>query len=119
VARELIAPAELTRTLATDGPLEAGYRNLEVARLLQGEIWGQGLPAPLFADTFEVENQRLLKDRHLKLMLRQGGASFSAIRFNCAEPAPARIEAAYRLDINDWNGLASVQLLVEHFVAAR
>jgi len=118
VARELIPPSELTRTLETDGPLEAGYRSLEVARLLQAEIWGQGLPAPLFADSFEVESQKLLKDKHLKLTLRQGGARYAAIRFNCTDPAPARVSAAYKLDVNDWNGLASLQLLVEHFEAA-
>jgi single-stranded-DNA-specific exonuclease len=118
IARELIPPAELTRTLQTDGSLEAGYRSLEIARMLQAEIWGQGLPAPVFADTFEVENQRLLKDKHLKLALRQGGARFDAIRFNCADPAPARVQAAYKLDINDWNGVASVQLLIEHLEPA-
>jgi single-stranded-DNA-specific exonuclease len=118
VARMLIGPDELTRTLATDGALEAGYRGIDTARLLAGEIWGQGFPAPLFADVFEVEQQRLLKDKHLKLTLRQGGARFDAVRFNCAEPAPARIEAAYKLDINDWNGLSSVQLLIEHFAPA-
>jgi single-stranded-DNA-specific exonuclease len=118
VARELIPPAELTRTLQTDGPLEAGYRSLEIARMLQAEIWGQGLPAPLFADTFEVESQRLLKDKHLKLTLRQGGARFNAIRFNCAEPAAARVQVAYKLDVNDWNGLASLQLLIEHLEPA-
>ena len=118
VARELIPPAQLTRSLDTDGPLEAGYRNLETARLLQAAIWGQGLPAPLFADVFEVENQRLLKDKHLKLTLRQGGGRIDAIRFNCPEPAPARLRAAFRLDVNEFNGVASVQLVVEHFEAA-
>jgi single-stranded-DNA-specific exonuclease len=118
VARELIPPAELKRTLETDGPLEAGYRSIEIARMLQAEIWGQGMPAPLFADTFEVESQRLLKDKHLKLTLRQGGARFDAIRFNCADPAPARVQAAYKLDVNDWNGLASLQLLIEHLEPA-
>jgi single-stranded-DNA-specific exonuclease len=118
VARMLIAPEELTRTLATDGALEAGYRGIDTARLLAGEIWGQGFPPPIFADVFEVEQQRLLKDKHLKLTLRQGGARFDAVRFNCCEPAPARIEVAYKLDINDWNGLSSVQLLIEHFAPA-
>jgi single-stranded-DNA-specific exonuclease len=118
VARSLISPADLTHTLETDGPLEAGYRSLDTARLLRAEIWGQALPAPSFADTFEVENQRLLKDKHLKLTLSQGGASFSAIRFNCTEPAAARIQAVYKLDVNDWNGITSLQLLVEHFEPA-
>ena len=118
VARELIAPEELQRTLVTDGALEEGYRGLETARMLQAEIWGQGFPAPVFADVFDVDRQKLLKDKHLKLALRQGRTHFEAIRFNSAEPAPARIEAAYRLDINEWNGLASVQLLIEDFRAA-
>ncbi|MBI5786724.1 MAG: single-stranded-DNA-specific exonuclease RecJ [Rhodocyclales bacterium] len=115
VARELIAPEELHRTLVTDGTLEEGYRGLETARMLQAEIWGQAFPAPVFADVFEVDSQKLLKEKHLKLALRQGRTRFEAIRFNSAEPAPARIEAAYRLDINEWNGLASVQLLIEDF----
>jgi single-stranded-DNA-specific exonuclease len=118
VARELITPEELQRTLVTDGALEAGYRGIDTVRMLQNEIWGQGFPAPVFADVFEVDNQKLLKDKHLKLALRQGKASFSAIRFNSTVPAPGRIEAAYRLDINEWNGTASVQLLIEDFRAA-
>ncbi|HZV53449.1 MAG TPA: DHHA1 domain-containing protein, partial [Rhodocyclaceae bacterium] len=118
VARELISPDDLHQTLATDGSLEAGYRGIDTARMLQAEIWGQGFPAPIFTDIFDVEKQRLLKDKHLKLALRQGGASFSAIRFNCTEPAAPRIQAAYRLDINEWNGLASVQLLIEGFAPA-
>ena len=118
VARDLIPPAELSRTLQTDGALESGYLSLNTARLLGHEIWGQGLPAPLFADVFEVANQKLLKDKHLKLTLRQGKATFTAIRFNNAEPAPRQILAAYRLDINDWNGVSSLQLLLEHFEPA-
>ncbi|MBU1237905.1 MAG: single-stranded-DNA-specific exonuclease RecJ [Gammaproteobacteria bacterium] len=118
VARELIAPEELQRTLVTDGALEAGYRGLDTARLLREEVWGQGFPAPVFADVFEVESQKLVKDKHLKLSLREGKTRFDAIRFNSATPAPARIEAAYRLDINEWNGLSNVQLLIEDFVAA-
>ncbi|MBK9953978.1 MAG: single-stranded-DNA-specific exonuclease RecJ [Rhodocyclaceae bacterium] len=118
VAHMLIAPEELTHTLATDGALEAGYRGIDTARLLAGEIWGQGFPAPIFSDVFEVDSQKLLKDKHLKLVLRQNKARFEAIRFNCVEPAASRIEAAYRLDINEWNGTASVQLLIEEFLSA-
>ena len=115
IARALLDPAALSRTLETDGALEAGYFSLAPARLLQEAVWGQGFPAPLFADEFEVVQQRLLKDKHLKLVLRKGRARFDAIRFNCAEQAPDRIQAAFRLDINEWQGSASVQLVLEHF----
>jgi single-stranded-DNA-specific exonuclease len=118
IARALLAPAALTRTLETDGPLEAGYYGLIPARLLQDAVWGQGFPAPLFADEFEVVQQRLLKEKHLKLTLKKGKARLEAIRFNHAESAPERIHAAFRLDINEWQGEARVQLIVEHFEAA-
>ncbi len=118
IARALLAPAALTRTLETDGPLEAGYYGLTSARLLQEAVWGQGFPAPLFADEFEVVQQRLLKDKHLKLTLKKDLARFDAIRFGHAEGAPDRIRAAFRLDINEWQGEANVQLVLEHFEAA-
>jgi single-stranded-DNA-specific exonuclease len=118
IARALLAPAALTRTLETDGPLEAGYYGIVPARLLREAVWGQGFPAPLFDDEFEVVQQRLLKEKHLKLTLKKGKARLDAIRFNHAESAPARIRAAFRLDINEWQGEASVQLVVEHFEAA-
>ena len=118
VARALLAPAALTRTLETDGPLEAGYYGLTSARLLQDAVWGQAFPAPLFADEFEVVQQRLLKDKHLKLTLKKGRVRFDAIRFGHAEGAPERIRAAFRLDINEWQGEANVQLVLEHFETA-
>lgn len=118
VAAALLSPAELTRTLETDGALESGYYSLEAARLLQQAIWGQGFPSPLFADVFEVDRQTLLKDKHLKLTLRLGRARLEAIRFNFAEHAPDRIRAAFRLDVNEFNGLAGVQLILEHFEPA-
>lgn len=118
VARAWLPPAALSRTLETDGPLEAAYFGLTSARLLQEAVWGQGFPAPLFADEFDVVQQRLLKDKHLKLTLQQGRARFDAIRFNHAAGAPDRIRAAFRLDINEWQGEANVQLVLEHFEAA-
>ena len=116
--RDSVEPAALTRTLETDGTLESAYATLECARALENEIWGQGWPAPVFADTFVVENQRLLKDAHLKLTLRRDASRFEAIYFNHAETAPQRICAAYRLAVNEFNGMASVQLVLEHLEPA-
>jgi single-stranded-DNA-specific exonuclease len=114
VARALIAPADLTRTLESDGALESAYITLATARQIESQIWGQGFPAPLFDDQFQVESQRLLKERHLKLVLRRGRERFDAIRFNHAEPLPDRIRAAFRLNVNEFNGLQSTQLVLEH-----
>ncbi len=118
VVRGLVSPADLTRTIETDGPLEAGWMSLESARLLEGEIWGQGFPAPVFSDEFDVDKQRILKDRHLKLTLRKGAAHFEAIQFNFADSVPANVRAAYRLAVNEFNGLSSVQLVLEHIEPA-
>ncbi|MBU0753243.1 MAG: single-stranded-DNA-specific exonuclease RecJ [Gammaproteobacteria bacterium] len=118
VAKEWLSPAELTRTLETDGPLESGYCGLTTAQLLRDAVWGQGFPAPLFADRFEVTRQRLLKDKHLKLSLKKGNARFEAIHFNRPETAPDRIDAVFRLDINEWNGTADIQLVLDHLAPA-
>jgi len=118
IARALLTPAALTRTLETDGALEAGYYSLTPARLLQDAVWGQGFPAPVFSDQFEVMQQRLLKDKHLKMTLKKGNVRLDAILFNHPESAPERIHAAFRLAINEWQGEAKVQLVLEYFEAA-
>ena len=114
VAAELLAPADLTRTLETDGNLEGAYFSLETARLLENEIWGQGFPAPLFMDEFEVEQQRVLKEKHLKLRLRKGGTRIDAIQFNFASQPGHTARIAYRLSINEYMGVETTQLMVEH-----
>ena len=114
VAGELIAPADLTRTLETDGPLEGGYISLETARLLENEVWGQGFPAPLFLDDFEVEQQRILKEKHLKLKLRKGNTRIEAIQFNFSTQPGNKTRAAFRLAINEYMGVESPQLMVEY-----
>ena len=118
VVQSLIDPADLTRRLETDGALEDSLYNLETARLLEREIWGQGFAPPVFDDTFRVENQRILKDKHLKLQLRKGNTRIDAIQFNHADPAAPNIRAAFRLAVNEYNGVAGIQLMLEHFETA-
>ncbi|AWI81082.1 single-stranded-DNA-specific exonuclease RecJ [Parazoarcus communis] len=118
VVSSLVDPADLQRRIETDGALESGYMSLESARMLDQEIWGQGFPAPVFDDVFRVERQRLLKDKHLKLELSRGGTRYDAIQFNHADGAPGDIRAAFKLAINEYNGVSSVQLMLEHFEAA-
>ncbi len=114
VADELLSPADLTRTLETDGGLESGYFSINTVHLLESEVWGQGFPAPIFEDEFVVENQRVLKEKHLKLRLRKGEQRLDAIQFNFSEAPGSTIRAAYRLSINDYNGVQTPQLMIEH-----
>ncbi|WP_084520802.1 single-stranded-DNA-specific exonuclease RecJ [Thauera terpenica] len=118
VVSELLEPAQLERRIETDGQLEPGYFTLDAVRMLDNEIWGQGFPAPVFDDVFRVERQRVLKDKHLKLELSRGGARYEAIQFNHADGAGAQIHAAYRLSVNEYKGVCSVQLMLEHFETA-
>ena len=119
VSKELLSPADLTRTLETDGALETGFMSIETARLLENEIWGQGFPAPVFSDEFTVEHQRVLKDKHLKLVLGKDGRRFDAIQFNFENSPGSTAHVAYRLGINDFNGMQTPQLMIEHLEASR
>jgi single-stranded-DNA-specific exonuclease len=112
---ELLPPGARLRVVETDGALDAMHFSLEVARLLEAGIWGQGFPQPVFCDTFAVENQRVVGERHLKLWLVKGGRRIEAMRFGALEPLPAQVRAAYRLSVNEFNGLKNIQLNVEHY----
>jgi single-stranded-DNA-specific exonuclease len=118
VTQELISPNDLTLTLNTDGELENGFMSITAAKLLQDQVWGQGFPQPLFEDVFRVERQRILKEQHLKLSLVKGQSRFEAIRFNFSEVVPDKIRVAYRLSINEFNGMQTVQLMLDHIEPA-
>jgi len=113
-ANELLAPADLTRTLETDGNLESSFFSINTVNLLENEVWGQGFPAPVFEDEFIVESQRILKEKHLKMRLRKGELRIDAIQFNFSLSPGTKIRAAYRLAINDYNGVQTPQLMIEH-----
>ena len=112
---ELLPAHARLRVVETDGALDAMYFSLDVARLLDAGIWGQGFPQPLFCDTFAVESQRVVGERHLKLLLAKDGRRIEAMRFGSLQPLPAQVRAAYRLGVNDFNGMKTVQINVEHF----
>jgi single-stranded-DNA-specific exonuclease len=114
VAEETMPREALTRTVETDGALEPAQVSLTLAQLLEERIWGQGFPQPLFCDTFALENQRVVGQKHSKLKLVKDGRRLEAMRFNSLDPLPARFRAAYRLSVNEFNGLQSVQINVEH-----
>src|SRR5690606_19550824 len=74
--QELTGRDSFDPVIETDGSLESGYANAEVASLLEQQIWGAGFPPPVFRDTFHVRQQRLLKQKHLKLSLERGHQRF-------------------------------------------
>jgi len=112
--RQLTGRDSFEPVIETDGSLETGYANAQVAGLLAEQVWGAGFPPPVFRDVFHVHHQRLLKDKHLKLSLERGHQRFDAIWFNHAEMLPEQIDVAYRLEQNSWNGMVSAQLIIEY-----
>lgn len=116
VASELLTPNDLLQRIETDGPLDSSGLTLEAARLLDEQVWGQGFPAPQFDDDFEVLNQRVVGEKHLKLQLATDeGQSIDAILFGHNEPLPEFIHAVYSLSINEYKGAQTLQLIVRHW----
>ena len=114
VGRAWLTEAQLERIVETDGPLEDEYYSTQFIELCDGQVWGQGFAPPVFCDEFRVVSQRVLKERHLKLLLEKNGRRYDAIWFGHNESLPERARVAFRLDANEYNGVTKVQLLVEH-----
>ena len=113
VAAEALDDAQLERVLPTDGPLDARWFDADTVRLIDAQVWGQAFDAPRFCDEVEVVEQRLVGERHLKLRVRHGGALREAIWFGRLEPIGDRVRLVYRLALDEYQGLARVQMVVE------
>lgn len=114
VVRELLTDADLQATIEIDGGLQSGDISLTTAQMLAKQVWGQGFNQPLFFNAFKVINQRVLKDKHLKLLLEKDQKRFDAIFFNHHENLPEDIAVVYSLETNEYKGLQTVQLLIKH-----
>lgn len=117
-ATALLEPAMLEGVVFTDGELMPNELNLTLAQALRdGGPWGQGYPEPLFEGTFYLRQQRVVGENHLKLQLssEESGWIIDAIAFNqpqLSEPN-RQLRLTYRLDVNDFRGQRSPQLIVE------
>ena len=115
---QLLPMESRQQSLAIDGALGEGDLNLNSARLLAEGIWGQGFPAPVFANKFQILESRLLQDKHLKLTVGCGMQRIDAIRFNDTTVPTQNDTLAYVLDINHYNGVERPQLRIEAIVSA-
>jgi single-stranded-DNA-specific exonuclease len=118
VTQSLLSPADLTRLIETDGQLTPFEFSLDIARSLEQQVWGQGFPQPLFEGEFTIKNQRIVGEKHLKLKLATSGTAYDAIHFFCVDPVPINIRAVFNLSINEYNGNASLQLVIRHWQKA-
>jgi single-stranded-DNA-specific exonuclease len=114
VGRAWLTQAQLERVVETDGPLEDEFYSTSFIELMDAQVWGQGFAPPVFCDEFRVLSQRILKEKHLKLLLEKNGRRYDAIWFGRTDGLGERARVAFRLDANEYNGVTKVQLLVEH-----
>jgi single-stranded-DNA-specific exonuclease len=119
VARERLTQADLQRIHESDGALAPGELTLGLATTLGDCVWGQGFPPPAFDDKFDVVDQRVIGDGHAKLALMRGGERFTAIAFRAPSAMPPRIHALYRPEVNHWNGLVNLELVIDYWTTAR
>lgn len=103
---------ELGLRLETDGALQAEDCTLGVAEQLGNEVWGQGFAPPSFSQQVQVLGQRTVGENHSKLRVAVDGVELDAIWFRNTEPLPEHVHMAYQLDVNEWRGRRSVQLIV-------
>jgi single-stranded-DNA-specific exonuclease len=128
-------PATLTGVVHSDGELRGAELSVDTARVLRGAgPWGQGFPEPVFDGEFRIIDARIVGSKHLKLQLEPvsstcaaGGArGIDAIAFGyiggATEDASVRpgrrVHVAYRLEVNDYGGVESVQLNCQHLKLA-
>ena len=105
--------------ILTDGELPSDCFNMDFAQLIkQAGPWGQQFPEPVFEHTFEVVQQRIVGEKHLKLVLKhQSDRLVDAIAFGVDVKAwpdteVRFVDVAYQLDINEFRGKFSLQLIV-------
>lgn len=124
--RRRLSVADLRAEIWTDGELTETEINLQTATLLRdGGPWGQQFPEPQFCGTFYLVDQRIVGEKHLKLLLATDAArqnTVDAIAFNVDLSAwpnsgAAQLRAVYRMDINEWRGRQSAQLILSYLQA--
>lgn len=121
VCRKYLSEDQLQQKIETDGNLRPADFNFELAHELRmAGPWGQNFPEPVFHGKFQVINQRLVGERHLKLMLRleETQQVYDAIWFGVdlqqwPDTQAQWLKVAYQLDINEYQGQFNLQLLIK------
>lgn len=119
---EWLDPAMLEGVIWSDGELAMQELSLTTAELLrEGGPWGQAFPEPTFDGKFRILQQRLVGEKHLKLMVEPlgGGPLLDGIAFNVdttlwPDSSVREVELAYKLDVNEFRGNRNLQLLIQH-----
>lgn len=120
--RRQLCEDDLTGRMLSDGSLAVEEFHLELARALRNAgPWGQHFPEPLFHGVFQLVEQRIVGERHLKVVLKTecgsvklDGIAFGIDRDVWPNPTIRWVELAYKLDLNEFRGNETVQLMIAH-----
>ncbi len=119
--RRQLATDDLTQRILTDGELAESAFSMELAESLRNAgPWGHQFPEPLFEGRFHLLQQRIVGQRHLKLVVMPEGGTLAldAIAFNVdtlvwPDESVQKVRLVYRLDVNEFRGQRSLQLMVD------
>jgi single-stranded-DNA-specific exonuclease len=120
IVSHYLTDEQLHHYLLSDGELEHHELTLEVAEIIrEAGPWGQSFPEPLFDGIFELIEQRLVGNKHLKMVLAKGEKMLDAIAFNVDMRSwpnyrCQQVYVVFRLDVNEFRGKRTIQLVVEH-----
>jgi single-stranded-DNA-specific exonuclease len=123
MASQWLKKEDLESIILSDGALSTEHLTLNFAeQLREAGPWGQNFPEPLFDDEFTLVQQRIVGEKHLKLVVEKKGEIFDGIAFNVDVKAwpnskAEKIHLAYRLDVNEFRGKRTVQLMIESIEA--
>ena len=119
ILKEQVEDHLLQNVILSDGQLASEQFDLSIAQELRDAgPWGQGFPAPIFDGVFELKQQRIVGLKHLKMVLQQDDKLIDAIAFNIDPEAwpdlsVKEVFCVYSLDVNEFRGQRTVQLLVQ------
>ncbi len=115
VCKSLLSKENLEQCIETDGELLNNEITIELAKDIDKQVWGQAFPSPVFDGTFQVINQKIMGEKHLRLTLALDGKEFEAVLFNCVEKLPESIRVIYSVGINRFRGEEKLQLMVQYW----
>ena len=113
ITKRLLSEDDLNLTVDVDSSILDVDLDYKTVNLINKEIWGQGFPPPLFLDEFNIISQRVVAEKHTKLYLSKDEINYDAIFFNNVQIQPDRIRAIYSIEVNDFNGAISNQIIIK------
>lgn len=129
VVKKELDEAALKGVILTDGELKPEEFSMHIAEQLRaGGPFGQAFPEPIFDGEFKVLHQKLVGEKHLKLMLEPlykghptnvmiDGIVFNVDLRRWPDASVKTVRLAYKLDVNEFRGNQSLQLMIDHIEA--